>query len=146
MRKSNLTVLLLLGLAAGCSSVASRVSGGRVENTIGQRPERGRFVEAIGIGVADPRLQGQTQRMSLARDAAIANAQYHLLSLVQGVQIKGGITVQRAMEKDSMITARLRHILQGAEIVRSEFTSDDGCVVTMRLPKDRLAAAGVRFE
>ena len=146
MRRAALAALLLLGLAAGCSSTASRVVRGRVQETIDQRAERSRFVEAIGIGVADSRLRGVTQRMSLARDAAIVNAQYQLLSMIRGVHIEGGITVQRAMETRSMLTARLQHVLQGAEIVKSEFTSDDGCVVTLRLPKDRLAAAGVRFE
>ena len=146
MPKGKFAVLLLFALTGGCSSAASRVHEGRVQETIEQQPERGRFVEVIGIGVADPRLQGQTRRMSLARSAAIVNAQYQLLSMVQGVHLSGGITVRRATETDSRLTARLRHVLQGAEIIRSEFTSDDGCVVTLRLPKDRLAAAGVRSE
>lgn len=124
-----------------CGGVRSRVADGRLGETIDQRPTRGGYIEAIGIGASDPSLPTETQRKALARDAAVVKAQYELLSLVKGVTLEGGVTVSRALETDSTLSARVRDVIRGAEIRKTEFTSDQGCVVTMRLPRSRLEAA-----
>lgn len=132
---------------AACSGVKSRVRDGKVESVIDQKALRGGTLEAIGIGASDPTLATDTQRKALARDAAIVKAQYELLSMVKGVTLEGGITVDRAMEKDSSLQTKILETIKGAEIVKSEFTADNGCVVTLRLPKSRLERMmGVRFE
>ncbi len=132
---------------AACSGVHSRVKDGKVESVIDQKAVRGGMLEAIGIGASDPALATDTQRKALARDAAIVKAQFELLSMVKGVTLTGGVTVDRAMEKDSSLEARVNDAVRGAEIVKSEFTADNGCVVTLRLPKSRLEKLmGVRFE
>ena len=132
---------------AACGGVQSRVKNGAVQNTIDQRPDRRAYVEAIGIGASDPSRPTETQRKALARDAAIVKAQYELLSMVKGVELEGGVTVDRALETDSILKALVLETIRGAEILRSEFTSDNGCVVTLRLPKQRLEKLmGVRFQ
>ena len=132
---------------AACAGVKSRVSDGKVQTTIDQTAERGGQLEAIGIGASDPALPTDTQRKALARDAAIVKAQYEMLSMVKGVTLQGGITVKRAIETDSNLETKILQTIQGAEIVKSEFTADNGCVVTIRLPKRRLEETmGVRFE
>lgn len=146
-------ILALMGVAAlgaaaaGCGGVQSRVKEGQVQSVIDQRPDRSGYVEAIGIGASDPALPTETQRKALARDAAIVKAQYELLSMVKGVELEGGVTVGRAIEKDSVLAARVKATVAGAEVLKSEFTADSGCVVTMRLPKHRLEEMmGVRFR
>lgn len=142
---SGLAALALL--TAGCGGVQSRVKEGELQSVIDQRPDRSGYVEAIGIGASDPALPTQTQRKALARDAAIVKAQYELLSMVKGVELEGGVTIGRAIEKDSALAARLKETIRGAEVLKSEFTADNGCVVTMRLPKDRLERMmGVDFR
>ena len=132
---------------AACSGVRSRVREGKVETVIDQKAQRGGVLESIGIGASDPTLATDTQRKALARDAAIVKAQYEMLSMVKGVQLEGGITVDRAMETDSTLETKVLASIRGAEIVKSEFTADNGCVVTLRLPKSRLEKMmGVRFE
>lgn len=132
--------------ASGCGGVQSRVVRGRLPQTIDQRMDRSSYVEAIGIGASDPSLPTDTQKKALARDAAIVKAQFELLSMVKGVMIEGGITVERALEKDSSLESRIKDVIRGAEILKSEFTSDNGCVVTIRLPKKRLESLmGVKF-
>ena len=132
---------------AACSGVQSRVHDGKVESTIDQKAMRGGQLEAIGIGASDPTLATDTQRKALSRDAAIVKAQYELLSMVKGVTLQGGIRVDRAMETDSTLETKIMQTIQGAEIVKSEFTADNGCVVTLRLPKQRLEKMmGVQFE
>lgn len=140
-------LLLTAGLMTGCGGVQSRVVKGAVQTTIDQKPEHYGYVEAIGIGAADPDLATDTQRKSLARDAAIVKAQYELLSMVKGVTLEGGYTVERAIEEDSSLESRVLDTIKGAEVLKSEFTSDNGCVVTLRLPKKRLEQMmGVRFQ
>ncbi len=126
----------------GCSGVVARVRSGQLGEVIDQKPEQRGYFEAIGIGASDPAMPTATQRKALARDAAIVKAQYELLSLIKGVTLEGGVTVSQAMEKDSSLSARVHDMLRGAEVRKTEFTSDGGCVVTLRLPKDRLMTDG----
>ena len=108
---------------------------------------RGAYLETIGIGASDPTLATDTQRKALARDAGIAKAQFEMLSMVKGVTLEGGITIDRAIEKDSVLEAKLKETIRGAEVMKTEFTSDNGCVVTIRLPKSRLEKLmGVKFQ
>jgi hypothetical protein len=139
MGYARFSVLFVVVLMAGCSGVTSRVRQGRVPATLDQKPDRHGYIEAIGIGASDPTLPTETQRKSLARDAAIVKAQYELLSMVKGVELEGGLRVDRALEKDSSIETRLKETIRGAEVLKSEFTSDNGCVVTLRLSKRKLA-------
>jgi hypothetical protein len=144
-----LSAALLGGVVflAGCGGVQSRVHSGKVDAVLNQEPASGGYITAIGIGGSDPTLPSDTQRMALARDAAIVKAQYELLSMVKGVTLQGGIRVDRAMETDSTLETKIMQTILGAEIVKSEFTADNGCVVTLRLPKQRLEKMmGVQFE
>jgi hypothetical protein len=137
----------MLALLAGCRGVPARVHGGVVDPVLTQDPAHGPYLVAIGIGGSDPALTSDTQRKALARDAAIVKAQYEMLSMVKGVTLKGGVRVERAIETDSNLEAVMEEAIRGAEIVRSEFTSDNGCVVTLRLPKARLEKMmKVQFE
>lgn len=141
--------VLALAFAAGaCSSgPQTRVKKGQVQMTIDQDPTRKNYLESIGIGASDPNLPSDTQRKSLARDAAIVKAQFEMLSMVKGVELEGGITVSRALETDSNLEAKVKESIRGAEVIKSEFTSDNGCVVTIRLPKKRLEEMmGVKFK
>ncbi|MBI5239409.1 MAG: hypothetical protein HY926_02975 [Elusimicrobia bacterium] len=138
MRNLALAALALAAVMAGCHGVTSRVKQGHVTQTIDQRPERGSYFEAIGIGASDPTMPTETQRKALARDAAIVKAQYEMLSMLKGVRLEGGVTVDRALEVDSKLEARVMETIKGAEIYKSEFTADNGCVVTLRLPKSKL--------
>jgi hypothetical protein len=134
-------------LGAACSGVTTRVHDGQLGASIDQKPVAGGYIEAIGIGASDPELKTETQRKALARDAAIVKAQYELLSMVKGVTLDGGVSVSRAIETDSTLAAKLHETIRGAEVLKSEFTADNGCVVTLRLPRRRLEQMmGVRLQ
>jgi hypothetical protein len=126
------SVLSLIGLAA-CGGKKSYVKRGEIQQTIVQQVEGSRYIEALGIGAADSTLTNSTQTHGTSRDAAIVQAQYEMLSYVKGVQLEGGITVQKAMETDSKLESYLKEVIKGAEIIKTEWTNDDGCVVTLRL-------------
>lgn len=142
---SSVSCACFIGLS-GCGGSSSYVKGGEVQKTITQQSESSRYFEAIGIGAADSTLQNSTQRRATSRDAAIVQAQYEMLSYVKGVQLEGGITVQKAIETDSKIESYLKEVIKSAEIVKSEWTQDDGCVVTLRLDKRKIENPSVKLK
>ncbi|MBI4397021.1 MAG: hypothetical protein HY548_08000 [Elusimicrobia bacterium] len=132
-------VLLLMGVfVGGCGPKSAYLEKGEVKQTIEQESFRKEYVESIGIGAADSALTNVTQRRALSRDAAIVKAQYEMLSMIKGLQLTGGITVDRAIETDSTLQTKIDAEIKAAEIIKSEWTNDDGCVVTLRLNKKRL--------
>ncbi len=104
------------------------------------------FIFATGIGAADQALDNKTQKMATSRNSAIVNAQYNMLSFLKGVQLEGGITVEKAIETDSLLATKIDAQIKGAEIVKTEWTSDDGCVATLRLPKEKLKLLGLNVK
>lgn len=140
--------ILALAVIAGCGGGAkSRVKKGEIERSMEQKSDRGSLIEAIGIGAADQSLSNKTQKMATSRNAAIVAAQYEMLSMVKGLQLEGGITVEKAIETDSKLQTTLDAEIKGAEIVKTEWTSDDGCLVTIQLDKKRLEQMmGVKFK
>ena len=134
-------------LAACSHAPASKVKSGELERTMDEQAIGKNYLEAVGIGAADPAMTNQTQRMATSRNAAIVAAQHELLSMVKGTRLQGGITVQKAIETDSKLQTTLDEVIKGGEIVKTEWTKDDGCVVTLRIAKDRLQRMmGVQFE
>lgn len=132
------TACAAAALLAACTAPQSRVHKGTLDKVLDQQPDRRADFESIGIGASDPALPTDTQRRALARDAAIVKAQYEMLSMIKGVRLEGGVSVARALETDSELSARVAATIRGARIRKSEFTDDGGCVVTLRLPKDEL--------
>ena len=132
----------------GCAHNAqSRVKDGEIAKTIDLEQNKKNYIEVVGIGGADASLTNSTQRKATSRNAAVVDAQYRLLSMVKGLRVTGGITVEKAIETDSKLQTIIDAELKGAEEVKYEWTSDDGCLVTMRIDKNRLAKMmGVKFE
>ena len=142
---------MVLGLAAvllaGCGGSKSYVKKGEIERTLEQESVQKKFLEAIGIGAADSTLTNSSQRRATSRNAAVVAAQYEMLSMVKGVELEGGIRVERAIETGSLLETRIKEIIRGAEIIKSEWTNDDGCLVTIRMDKKRLQEQmGVKFK
>ncbi len=143
--------LVLLGLTGlflvGCSGKKSYVKKGEIERTIEEESIKKEYIEALGIGAADSTLTNKTQRLATSRNAAIVAAQYNMLSMVKGIDLEGGIRVERAIETDSVLQTKIDAAIKGAEIVKNEFTADDGCLVTLRISKKRLQdMMGVKFK
>ena len=138
------TGLILVGCGGGSKTYVKR---GELEKTLDQEAVGKKFIEAVGIGAADSALTNTTQRKATSRNAAIVAAQYEMLSMVKGLDLEGGIRVEKAVETDSVLQTKIDAAIKGAEIVKSEWTNDDGCVVTMRLDKKRLQdMMGIKFK
>jgi len=132
-------------LLASCAGKKEIVKKGEISREIESQAFQKDYIESIGIGAADQTLENKTQRMATSRNAAIVMAQYEMLSMIKGLKLEGGITVEKAMETDSVIATKIDAEIKGAEIVKTQWTNDDGCVVTLRLPKKRLKAMGLKL-
>jgi hypothetical protein len=84
------------------------------------------YLETTGVGVADPKLKNSTQRQATARDAAITQAQFKMLFLINELQPRSESPVAR------------EGVLKGARVVKTTWTGKDGCIITLRMDKDRL--------
>lgn len=150
MRAVSLTGLVLCALSVlfffGCASMQDKgvvSKSGEIEREWVEEGVTDNYVFARGIGAADQALQNKTQKMATSRNASIVNAQYNMLSIIKGVKLEGGITVEKALETDSSISTKIDAAIKGAQVVRSEWTADDGCVVILRLPKKSLKEMGL---
>jgi len=138
----------LLPVFTGCASNPAKGTvskDGEIEREWVEEGVTKNFVFARGIGAADQTLENRTQKMATSRNSAIVNAQYNMLSVIKGVQLEGGITVEKAIETDSMLATSINAVIKGAQVVRSEWTSDDGCVIVLRLSKKALKETGIKI-
>lgn len=146
MKKVYIAVAISLFVVACKSSPdKSTVSkSGEIEREWVEEGVTKNYIFARGIGAADQNLDNKTQRMATSRNAAIVNGQYNMLSIIKGIQLEGGITVEKAMETDSLLSTKVDAMIKGAQVVRTEWTNDDGCVVVLRLPKTALKDMGLK--
>ena len=124
---------------AGCSAKAtSRVKQGEIAQMIDTpKVENDSYIEFDGIGGADQSLTNVTQRKSLSEAAGRKIAEEKMLAYLKGQSIDATTTVEQAITTDQKIQGVVQNTLRGAQIVKREWTSDDGCVVTLRLDKKK---------
>ena len=146
MKKTLMALFFAVG-AWGCASVPDKavIKEGEIDREWVEEGVTSKYVFARGIGAADQKLENKTQRMAVSRNAAVVNAQYNMLSLIKGVKLEGGVTVEKAIETDSILATKINEVIKGAQIVRSGWSNDDGCVVSLKLSKDALKTAGLQI-
>ena len=146
--KKTLAIMAITLFVCGCASSPDKgtVSAtGEIEKEWVEEGITKNYIFARGIGAADQNLENKTQRMATSRNAAIVNAQYNMLSFIKGVQLEGGIMVEKAIETDSALATTINASVKMAQVVRSEWTNDDGCIVVLRLPKSALKRMGINI-
>ncbi len=146
--KRTITLMFVALFACGCASSPDKgmVSDkGEIEKEWIEEGITKNYIFARGMGAANQSLENKTQRMATSRNAAIVNAQYNMLSFIKGVQLEGGIMVEKAIETDSVMATTINASVKMAQVVKSEWTNDDGCVVVLRLPKSALKRMGINI-
>lgn len=146
--KKALALVVLSVFFFGCKSASDKgtvSSSGEIEREWVEEGVTKNYIFARGIGAADQTLENKTQKMATSRNAAIVNGQYNMLSFVKGVNLEGGITIEKAIETDSVLATKIDAVIKGAQVVRSEWANDDGCVIVLRLPKKALKDAGIKI-
>ena len=130
----------VLALAsAGCTGKAdSKVKKGEIARVIDSPDaESDRYIEFDGIGAADQTIQNKSQKMSLSESAARKVAEEKMLAYLKGQSIDANTTVEQAVTSNQKIQGIVQQTLRGAMVVKREWTSDDGCVVSLRLDKKK---------
>ncbi len=130
---------------SSCDEPTDAVIEGHIRETWSQISDKD-YVRVRGIGVVPDKIEGITRRRGISRNAALVGARYEMLALVKGVRITGGLTIGRLMQKDGRIKEIAERIIRGAEEIKSEWTSDDGCIVTLQLHRDKIARMIVEDE
>lgn len=125
---------------AGCtgSKAMSKVKKGEIAQTIDTtKADTSQLIEMDGIGAADQTITNLSQKKSLSEAAGRKIAEEKLLAYLKGQQIDATTTVEQAIVTDQKIQGIVSNTLRGAMVVKREWTSDDGCVVTLRLDKKK---------
>lgn len=140
--------VLAVGLA-GCAGgkAVSKVKKGEIATTIDTPTvESDRYIEFDGIGAADQTITNMSQKRSLSESAGRKIAEEKMLAYLKGQMISADTTVEQAITTNQKIQGLVQNTLRGAAIVKREWTSDDGCFVTLRLDKkkfmDQVKVAG----
>ena len=125
-RLAALALLLLTGCAAP-SRAPAEDDGGTLAAE-GSAP----------IDSKDPSIKTDTQRRALARDVAAAKAKEELVSEVKGLELESGGTLGKATQTNANLDTLIQEMIDGAEMLKTEFTADNRCVVTLGLSRDRV--------
>src|SRR5208282_1178786 len=129
MRSLRLSLVLLL--LCGCASAPTPQPDTASPDQSGVADSKDK-IEVVGIGAPNPILPSETQRKATARDAALAKARYELSAVVRSLVLQSGITLEGAAELDPTLLDRIIQEIADAE-TKTEFTPDDGCIMTLRL-------------
>lgn len=131
---------------AGCGG-GGFIKDGKMGDQLDQRVDQDRFIEVTGIGAPAKDVETMAQKKQTSRSAATVAAQFELASIVKGLKITGGITVEKAMETDSKIQTSVDTMIRGLIPVDTQWDAEQGCVVKMRLDKHKMAKEmGVTWE
>jgi hypothetical protein len=112
MKKALLGALLLGGL----TSLGSHPCFGQ---------SRSGTIDVVGIGQPDPSITNKTQRRAMTREAALAEAQAKMLSILQA-DSSGS-----AADPEKLKVG----ILLGAYVVKIRWAHDGSCRLTLRMKK-----------
>ena len=115
MRKATFFLVVATVLGGFCVRPRVAMSAGTIETT--------------GTGFADPNIPNITQRRAGARDAAIVQARYKMLSIVRG---------STPRFSGSPDTVKINEAVKGAQVVRTKWADDGDCTVTLRLDRSLL--------
>jgi hypothetical protein len=86
-----------------------------------------------GVGVAPPSAESAQQGRAVAIEAGLTEARRELLSIVRGVRIDGGSTVQDAMAANSVLESRVPGLVRGAQLVEVRELGGGAVEVTVAL-------------
>jgi hypothetical protein len=131
-------------MLAGCGTNSSHLKGGVAKDTMEKEVIDKKIIEVRGMAAADLNMENEMQRKATSEQAAIVDAQYKLATMIKGVKVEGGNTIEQAMLSDSLIAATVNAEIKGAEIISTEWTRNkdkevDGCIVILRMDLNGLA-------
>ncbi len=147
---NSLLLTFLLLFIIGCAStpkVPDVVKHGETRDEVTQESVyEKRYIQVTEYGVANENLP-VAQKKILARDAAIVRAERALIRMIKGLRLVSGETIEKAMVTDAKIIETVNNFIKGAEIIKTEYSEDGTCAVTLRIDKKNLKKyLKIKFE
>ncbi len=90
-------------------------------------------VQTVGIAAAEPILTDPTQRRATSRNEAIIVADYEMIEVLKGLHYSDGSKVENRMNADPAFLASIYNLVDSSTVTKTEFTNDDGALVTIQL-------------
>jgi len=125
-------VLLMVGAAGICAQQGSQFveavgASGNINWTSG-------VIEAVGIGAPPERFYGKPQARPMAIRAAQMDAYRKLLEVAGGVRVDSMTLVKNYAVESDIIRSQVSGMVQGAQMVKTDYLSDGTVEVTLRMP------------
>ncbi len=96
------------------------------------------IVRAKGLGVPPDSVDNPTQRRAMAKRAARIVAYQRLLEITQGIKIDSRTLVKNLMVESEEITAQVKGIVKGAQVVKEQPFADGSFEVTVEMSLNKV--------
>lgn len=146
MKKTFLAVLAACALCACAGGLKTAVKDGAIAPAFNDTLVDKNYLWVRGFGAANPNHKTDSQRRIMSREAAIAHAYQRAIEVLYGADLEANVEVVDAVSYGSTISSNAQGVINGMELVSTEYLQDGGCAVIMRLDRARLKAAGMDVE
>ncbi|WP_428898521.1 hypothetical protein Dip518_000720 [Parelusimicrobium proximum] len=144
--KKVISLMVVVLLAAACSGLNSAVKKGEIAPVFTDTKVDGKYLWVRGFGAVNPAHSSVSQRKIMSREAAVAHGYQRAAEYIYGNGVKANIRIKDAVSQDSVIETAVNGLVKAMEIYETEYLSDEGCSVIMRLDLNKLKKAGVTLE
>ena len=90
-------------------------------------------ITVIGMGAPPANARNAAQARMMARRAAVVDGYRQLAEVVKGVNVDSESTVENFMVTSDITRTKVNALVQGAQVIREQATSDGGYEVTMKI-------------
>ena len=146
MKKWAVWLVVLCSLCACTHTLKSAVKDGQIAPAFNDTLLTGDYLWVRGMGAANPAHTTDSQRRIMSREAAIAHAYQRATEVLYGAELESHVQVVDAISVGSSINSSASGIIEQMELVSTEYLTDGGCTVVMRLSRARLKEAGLDPE
>lgn len=126
--------LLPLAIAA-LTACASGIPRPEASGSLDPRRE---YLLVAGAGKADGPISSDTQRKSLSRDAALADAWRRAAAQLESLPALEGGTVRERIQASPELRDKLAVFVRSADVVTTRWRPDGTALVLIRLPSDAI--------
>lgn len=146
MKKLILLFAAALVLSACSSGLKTAVKNGAIAPQFNDTLVDSDYLWVRGFGAANPAHKTDSQRRIMSREAAIAHAYQRAIEVLYGTNLESNVQVADAVSEGSTISSDSTGVINGMELISTEYLEDGGATVIMRLNRDKLKAAGLDLQ
>lgn len=146
MKKILVLLAAVLVFSACASQMKSAVKEGAIAPQFNDTLVDNNYLWVRGFGAANPAHKTDSQRRIMSREAAIAHSYQRAIEVLYGTNLQSNVQVVDAVSEGSTISSDANGIINGMELISTEYLEDGGCTVIMRLSREKLKAAGIDLQ